>query len=127
MASSSPGAPISRSASRAPSAGCAGGRSAPIGPFSFGWGLDRSRSLDRDAADRRCSRSRSTGLLFARLREKANNITVVMASFGASMALRSLLEFLFTSRPAYFSRELQIAMRFGWGCASPRTSSRWSA
>ena len=38
-----------------------------------------------------------------------------MASFGASMALRSLLEFLFTSRPAYFSRELQIAMRLGWG------------
>ncbi len=51
--------------------------------------------------------------LFARLRERASAITVVMASFGASMALRSLLEFLFTSRPAYFSRELQIAMRFG--------------
>ena len=28
---------------------------------------------------------------------------MVMASFGASMALRSLLEFLFTSQPAYFS------------------------
>jgi branched-chain amino acid transport system permease protein len=32
-----------------------------------------------------------------------------MASFGASMALRSLLEFIFTSSPRYFSRELQIA------------------
>jgi branched-chain amino acid transport system permease protein len=39
----------------------------------------------------------------------------VMASFGASMALRSLLEFAFTSRPAYFSRDLQIALPIGLG------------
>jgi len=39
----------------------------------------------------------------------------VMASFGASMALRSLLEFAFTSRPAYFSRDLQIALPIGFG------------
>ena len=38
-------------------------------------------------------------LLFARLRAKGQAIIVVMASFGASMALRSLLEFLFTSSP----------------------------
>lgn len=50
-------------------------------------------------------------LLFARLRRRgATAIIVVMASFGASMALRSLLEFLYTSKPAYYSRELQIAM-----------------
>jgi branched-chain amino acid transport system permease protein len=54
-------------------------------------------------------------LLFRRLREKANAITIVMASFGASMALRSLLEFLFTSSPRYFSRELQIAAPIGLG------------
>lgn len=48
-------------------------------------------------------------LLFSRLRARGAAITVVMASFGASMALRSLLEFLFTSSPRYFSRELQIA------------------
>jgi len=88
-----------------------GGSATPIGPFSFGWGLVIALLLAMPL----------TGLLalaldwalFARLREKATSITVVMASFGASMALRSLLEFLFTSRPAYFSRELQIAMRFG--------------
>ncbi|SOB90724.1 branched-chain amino acid ABC transporter permease [Stappia indica] len=50
-------------------------------------------------------------LLFARLRRRgATAIIVVMASFGASMALRSLLEFFYTSKPAYYSRELQIAM-----------------
>ena len=54
-------------------------------------------------------------LLFRRLREKGAAITTVMASFGASMALRALLEFLFTSRPAYFSRDLQIAMPIGFG------------
>ncbi len=48
-------------------------------------------------------------LLFARLRARGAAITVVMASFGASMALRSLLEFIFTSSPRYFSRDLQIA------------------
>ena len=30
---------------------------------------------------------------------------MVMASFGASLALRSLLEFVFTSQPTYFSRD----------------------
>jgi len=39
----------------------------------------------------------------------------VMASFGASMALRSLLEFTFSSRPTYFSRAIQIAMPVGFG------------
>lgn len=88
-----------------------GAAATPIGPFSFGWGLILALLIAMPL----------TGLLalaldwalFARLRERASSITVVMASFGASMALRSLLEFLFTSRPAYFSRELQIAMRFG--------------
>lgn len=53
--------------------------------------------------------------LFARLRARGQSIIVVMASFGASMALRSLLEFIFTSRPAYFSRAIQIAMPVGFG------------
>jgi branched-chain amino acid transport system permease protein len=38
-----------------------------------------------------------------------------MASFGAALALRSLLEFIFTSRPEYFTRALQIAKPFGGG------------
>src|SRR5207249_1969163 len=54
-------------------------------------------------------------LLFSRLRRRGNAIAMVMASFGASMALRSLLEFIFTSSPAYFSRDIQIAMPLGLG------------
>ena len=90
-----------------------GGGAQAIGPFSFGWPLIAAlivamplTGLMALALDR---------VLFRRLREKANAITIVMASFGASMALRSLLEFLFTSRPLYFSQELQIAMPIGLG------------
>ena len=54
-------------------------------------------------------------LLFARLRARGQSIIVVMASFGASMALRSLLEFIFTSRPTYFSRAIQMATPLGLG------------
>ena len=51
----------------------------------------------------------------SRLRAKGQAIIVVMASFGASMALRSLLEFSVTSKPAYFSRAIQMAMPMGLG------------
>jgi branched-chain amino acid transport system permease protein len=55
-------------------------------------------------------------VLFGRLRRRgADAIIIVMASFGASMALRSLLEFIFTANPAYFTRELQIAQKIGMG------------
>ena len=54
-------------------------------------------------------------VLFSRLRERGNAIVMVMASFGASMALRSLLEFIFTSKPAYFSRDIQMALPLGLG------------
>jgi branched-chain amino acid transport system permease protein len=53
--------------------------------------------------------------LFSRLRGKSAAISLVMASFGASMAIRASLEFVFTSRPAYFTRDLQIAMPIGLG------------
>lgn len=52
-------------------------------------------------------------ILFGRLRERGGTMTPVIASFGASLALRSLIQFLFGPQPAYYSRELQIAMRFG--------------
>ena len=86
---------------------------APIGPFSIGWAVliagviamaftgGLALALD--------------WLLFARLRKHGNAIVLVMASFGASMALRALLEFLFSTQPAYFSQELQIAMPIGFG------------
>ena len=89
------------------------GGSTPLGPFSFGlplilalvvaMALTSGMALALDWA------------LFARLRARGQAIIVVMASFGASMALRSLLEFLFTSRPTYFSRSIQMAMPVGFG------------
>jgi len=89
------------------------GGSLPMAPLSFGWplvlamivamGLTALLALGLD------------WLLFARLRARGQSIIVVMASFGASMALRSLLEFMFTSRPTYFSRAIQIAQPVGFG------------
>ena len=89
------------------------GKVAPIGALSFGWPLIIAVIVGMAF----------TGfmalvldmVLFARLRAKGQAIIVVMASFGASMALRSLLEFIFTSRPAYFSRAIQIATPVGFG------------
>jgi len=49
-------------------------------------------------------------LLFARLRRHGSAITLVIASFGASLALRNLIAFVFGPQPQYFSRELQIAI-----------------
>ena len=54
-------------------------------------------------------------LLFARLRSSGEAISIVMASFGASMAIRAGIEFVFTSRPAYFTRELQITQPIAFG------------
>ncbi|HEV8388316.1 MAG TPA: branched-chain amino acid ABC transporter permease, partial [Dongiaceae bacterium] len=51
-----------------------------------------------------------------RLRARRGSIIIlVMASFGAALTLRSLLEFIFTSQPAYFTNALQIALRLGGG------------
>ena len=81
---------------------------APLGRLSFGWPvvaaglvamlLTGVLALALDL------------LLFSRLRRRGSAIVLVIASFGASLALRSLLEFIFTSRPAYFSREIQVAL-----------------
>lgn len=89
-------------------AGMGGGK--PIGPFSFGWGLPASLLLGVAASV--ALALLLDKLLFERLRMRnADVIIIVMASFGASMALRSLLEFIYTAQPAYFTRELQIAQK----------------
>jgi branched-chain amino acid transport system permease protein len=54
-------------------------------------------------------------VLFSRLRKHGGAIVMVIASFGASLALRSLLEFFFSSRPTYFSRDIQMAVPVGIG------------
>ena len=86
----------------------------PIGPFSFGWslplGLLASMMLTGLLA------LLVDVLLFGRLRaRKSAVIILVMAGFGAALTLRSLLEFLFSSKPAYFTDGLQIAMKIGLG------------
>jgi branched-chain amino acid transport system permease protein len=55
-------------------------------------------------------------LLFGRLRaDRSSVIIMVMASFGAALTLRSLLEFIFTSKPVYYTKALQIALPLGGG------------
>jgi len=94
--------------------GMLAGLGAPLKPFSFGLGLPLSvlggmvlTVLLALALDR---------VLFGRLRARgAETIIIVMASFGASMALRSLLEFIYTARPEYYTKALQIAQPIGFG------------
>ncbi len=54
-------------------------------------------------------------LLFRPLRKRGAALTAVIASFGASMALRGLLEALFSSEPRHLSQDLQIAIPIGAG------------
>ena len=89
---------------------------APIAPFSFGWpllaalliaaGLTALLALALD------------WLLFKRLRRQGA-ITLVIASFGAALALRNLLLYVHVGIPQYYSQELQIAValvpRSVWG------------
>ncbi|WP_373505514.1 branched-chain amino acid ABC transporter permease [Aestuariivirga sp.] len=88
--------------------------SQPIEPFSFGWSLPLALLIAMLA----------TGLLalfvdtllFGRLRARGGAVIIlVMAGFGAALTMRSLLEFLFTTKPAYFTDTLQIAMKLGLG------------
>ena len=85
----------------------------PIGPLSFGWPV-LAGGLIAMALTGLLALALDF-LLFARLRRRGTAIIMVIASFGASLALRSLLEFLFTSEPTYFSREIQIAIPLGAG------------
>ena len=86
----------------------------PIGPFSFGWALPIA-ALVAVA----CNGGLALlvdALLFKRLRARNSTVIImVMASFGAALTLRSLLEFIFTSKPAYYTKALQIALPLGGG------------
>jgi len=89
------------------------GQTATLGPFSFGWPV-----LIAGLAAMALTGILALALdivLFKRLRIRGNAIIMVMASFGASMALRALLEFVFTGEPRYFSREIEIAVPLGAG------------
>jgi branched-chain amino acid transport system permease protein len=85
-----------------------GGVMEPLGPFSFGWQLIVAMILA--AALTACLALVVDWLLFRRLR-RGNAITLVIASFGAALALRNLVQFLYGTLPEYYTREIQIAIR----------------
>jgi branched-chain amino acid transport system permease protein len=77
------------------------------GPLSFGWaliglllaamGLTALLALALE------------GALFQPLRRRSTMIGLVIASFGASLALRSLVAFAWGPEPLYFTREIALA------------------
>lgn len=79
-----------------------------FGPLSFGWTL--VAALLGGMAAAALLAQALDWVLFARLRRRGGTITLVIASFGASLALRHLLEFVFGARPAYYSRAIQMAV-----------------
>jgi len=92
------------------------GLAAPIGPFSFGWGLVIAMVVA--AALTAVLALALDTVLFKRLR-KQGAVTLVIASFGAALVLRNLLLFWQGGVPKYFSENLQIAIpllpRSFWG------------
>ncbi len=79
---------------------------AAIAPFSFGWPL--MAALLGAAALTAVLALAIDWLLFKRLRLQGS-ITLVIASFGAALAVRNLLMFTYGGIPRYYSQELQIA------------------
>ena len=94
----------------------AGVSTAPFAPFSFGWPL--LGALGAAAVCTSLLALLLDALLFKRLRQQGA-ITLVIASFGAALALRNLLLFFHGGIPQYYSQELQIAValvpRSVWG------------
>lgn len=81
----------------------------PIGPFSFGWEL--IAAMVAAALLTAAMALVVDWLAFSRLRAHGSAIVLVIASFGAALALRNLLLFVYGSLPDYYSREIQIAIR----------------
>jgi len=80
---------------------------APIGPFSFGWGL--IVAMLAAAAGTALLALLLDIILFRRLRQQGS-ITLVIASFGAALVLRNGLLFWQGGVPQYYSQNLQIAI-----------------
>jgi branched-chain amino acid transport system permease protein len=81
----------------------------PIGLLSFGWPL--LLALVIGAAGTAVLALALDALLFRRLRGRGGAITLIMASFGAALVLRNLLQFLYGAVPEYYTREIQVAIR----------------
>src|SRR5262245_25415681 len=85
----------------------AGGGLGQLGPLSFGWpflGALTVAMLLTGLVGLLLDR-----LLFRPLRQQGTQIVLVIASFGASLALRYGLAFLYGPEPAYYTREIQLA------------------
>jgi branched-chain amino acid transport system permease protein len=83
----------------------------PLGALSFGWPLVAAALIAMALTG--ALAFALDWILFSRLRRRGGTMTPVIASFGASLALRNLIQFVFGPQPAYYSRDLQIAMPFG--------------
>ncbi len=86
------------------------GDAPPIAPFSFGWPL--LAALFVAAVLTALFALALDALLFKRIRSKGlqGSITLVIASFGAALAVRNALLFTYGGIPRYYSQELQIAL-----------------
>jgi len=80
----------------------------PLGPFSFG--IELLAVLPVAAALTALLALALDWALFRRL-QQGQAIALVIASFGAALALRNLLQFLYGTLPEYYTREIQIAIR----------------
>lgn len=81
----------------------------PLEPFSFGWPL--LLALGLAAIGTAALALALDALLFRRLRRHGSAITLIMASFGAALVLRNMLQFIYGAVPEYYTREIQVAIR----------------
>ena len=90
-----------------------GGAGDTLGGLTFGWPL--LLALLASMALTALLALALDAVLFRRLRRHGSGMVLVIASFGASLALRSLLEFGFTGHPQYYSREIAMTVRLAPG------------
>ncbi len=90
-----------------------GGADGTIGDLTFGWHL--LVALAGSMVLTALLALALDSVLFRRLRRHGSGMVLVIASFGASLALRSLLEFGFTGQPQYYSREIAMTVAIAPG------------
>lgn len=87
--------------------------SSPLGRFTFGWAL--VTALPVAMAVTAALALALDRAIFRRLRAHGTAIVLVIASFGASMALRSAIEFAFGPQPLYYNHEIAMSLRLAPG------------
>ncbi|MBV9748240.1 MAG: branched-chain amino acid ABC transporter permease [Acetobacteraceae bacterium] len=85
----------------------------PIGMLTFGWALVAALLVAMALTG--ALALLLDWALFRRLRRHGTEIVLVIASFGASLALRSLVEFAFGTEPRYYTREIAMSVRLAPG------------